>query len=159
MLSRCAALLLFILAGPLQVSAQPSTFSPTIGAAITCLDHLEPGYYYNYLVKHFGPPYKQEGGAYWFKTKAQLWTIPVSEVFVSEHYQGYYFIGVVSDLPPDKLTEALTKDAIGGVTYFKAIPDWQHSPYFARAGGEVVWHEGKKGKAFCKVHNIRHPGG
>jgi len=60
----------------------PSTFGDTIGSALLCIDQIDPYYYWSYMKQYFGPPYKQEGGAYWFKVKATLWGANITEVLV-----------------------------------------------------------------------------
>ena len=55
--------------------AAPSTFGPVIGSALLCRSQLDNAYFHAYLTEVFGPAYKREGGAYWFRTEASLWRL------------------------------------------------------------------------------------
>jgi hypothetical protein len=75
---------LALLCGVAQAQA-PTTFGTIIGNGLLCRDHTDNIYYYNYLLKHFGAPYKHDGGAFWFRTDgASLWGTTISEVMVSD---------------------------------------------------------------------------
>src|SRR3954469_14727727 len=91
----------------LPAGAAPSTFGPVIGNALLCRSHLDNAYFYSYLTAAFGPSYKHEGGAYWFKADGTLWGAPVSDVMVSDDSSELVFLGAVSDSTPDKLDEAI----------------------------------------------------
>src|SRR5437868_3304908 len=78
----------------------PSTFGTTIGSRLLCLDQQDTAYYYGYLTDAFGPSYKHEGGAYWFKAGASLWGVQVSEVMVGDGNSTMNFLAAVADLTP-----------------------------------------------------------
>lgn len=136
------------LAAPGEAAA-PSHFGVEIGHAILCLNHLDPGYFYNYLVQHFRPPYKQSDGAYWFRVEAQLWTAKISEVFVSDGSSNYVFIGAITPSSPPELAKAIAQDAKVGVVFREVDPAWSFTPYQANTGSEIA-HQGDNTKIFCK---------
>jgi len=148
-----AGVLAGTLAGPGAASAQtadgkpPSTFGPVIGAALLCHDQIDNAYFYRYLQTHFGPPYKHEGGAWWFRTgEAQLWGTPVSEVMVSDDTSELAFLAAVAEVPPDELEQAIRK-ATG-----LAHPARDASAYPLRisAPGSTIAYYNAKSKIYCK---------
>lgn len=128
--------------------AQESTFSTTLGTAILCLDDVEPGFFYNYMVK-IKPAYKREQGAYWFKTTTQLFGAPVTEVFVSDGSSPHHFVGIVSSLPPDQLATAVSANAPAGGEFKKKDDKDKYSVYVSRTGS-VIAFQGKFGKIYCR---------
>jgi hypothetical protein len=100
-----AAALLWIVASP--SGAAPSTFGPVIGNALLCRSHLDNAYFYSYLSSAFGPSYKHEGGAWWFKADGTLWGAAVTDIMVSDDSSELAFVGAVTDSTPDKLDEAI----------------------------------------------------
>ena len=68
-----------------RVLAAPSTFGDTFGSALLCHDRIDNAYFYDYLTASFGPAYKREGGAYWFRAEASLWGAEVSEAMVMKY--------------------------------------------------------------------------
>ncbi|MES2149084.1 MAG: hypothetical protein V4508_04735 [Pseudomonadota bacterium] len=94
------------------VYAAPSTFGPVIGNAILCRSHLDNAYFYSYLAAAFGPAYKHEGGAYWFKADGTLWGNAVTEVMVSDDSSELVFIGAVADATPEQVDESI-RGALG----------------------------------------------
>lgn len=141
---RAAALALLACGG--AGAAVPSTFGSVIGNAVLCRDHLDNTYFYAYLSGAFGPAYKREGGAYWFKTKgATLWGMPVSEVILSDDSDPLVFVGAVADTTPDKLDEAIAGAA--GLHHPKAdaatFPVRQSNP-----GSKIVYFD-DKAKIYC----------
>lgn len=138
----------------LPIQAAPSHFALTIGHAVLCLNHVEPGYHYNYLLQHFGPPYKQEGGAYWFRTPAAFWTVPVTEVFVSDQGSTYQFIGAISSLLPDQLAAQLTQGAKAGTRFWKRNAQDPYSIYISLTGS-IIAFQGTQAKIYCAGYRPR----
>lgn len=136
-------------AGPACAQTQdkpPSTFGPVIGAALLCHDHLDNAYFYSWLKTHFGPAYKHEGGAYWFRTgETRLWGAPVEEVLVSDDTSEWVFVGAVADMPPDELEQSIRKAA--GVRHRAA----DASPYPLRVSvpGSTIAYYNAKSKIYC----------
>jgi len=125
---------------------QPSTFAPVIGSALLCRDHLDNKYFYAWLQTAFGPPYKHEGGAYWFRTgEATLWGAPVSEVMVSDDTSELVFLAAVAEVPPDQLEQSIR--AAAGVRHLAA----DISPYPLRVSnpGSKIAYYNTKSKIYC----------
>ena len=141
-----AAATLALPGGAQTQDKQPSTFSPVIGAALLCHDQIDNAYFYRYLTKSFGAPYKHAGGAYWFRTgEATLWGKPVSEVMVSDDTSELVFLGAVAEVPPDELEQAVR--AASGVPHLAA----DASPYplrVAKPGSTIVYYN-TKSKIYC----------
>jgi len=104
--ARLAAALLLSLSCATAQGA-PSTFGPVIGSAILCRSHLDNAYFYDYLSTAFGPSYKHEGGAYWFKADGNLWGTPVTDIMVSDDSSDIVFVGAVTDSAPEDLDKAI----------------------------------------------------
>ena len=137
-----AALMLTAGAGS---GAAPSTFGPVIGSAVLCRSHLDNAYFYDYLSSAFGPSYKHEGGAYWFKADGVLWGATVTDILVSDDASDMVFLGAVTESPPDKLEEAI-RAAVGvkhDVTDKSAYPVRESGP-----GSKIVFFK-TKSKVFC----------
>ncbi|TWI65309.1 hypothetical protein IP91_02717 [Pseudoduganella lurida] len=127
-------------------AAVPSHFGIVMGNGLLCRDQTSNRYYFDYMVRFFGQPYKRDGGAYWFRTpQAKLWGYDVKEVIVSDETYAYRFVGAVSDTTPDKLEAAIAKQ--DGVRYAKidrsAFPVRE-----TRAGGRIVYFD-RRSKIFC----------
>jgi hypothetical protein len=125
---------------------QPSTFGPVIGSALLCRDQLDNNYFYSYMKTAFGPPYKHEGGAYWFRTgEATLWGAPVTEVMVSDDTSALVFVAAVAEVPPDQLEQAIRGAA--GVRHLAA----DASPYPLRVSnpGSTIAYYNAKSKIYC----------
>lgn len=140
---KCCALAL-CLAAPLAQAA-PSTFTPVIGNALLCRSHLDNIYFYSYLQAAFGPSYKHEGGAYWFKTEGQLWGNRVEEVMVSDDTSDLVFIGAVTESTPEGLDESI-RAAIG-----LAHEKRDATPFPVRMslpGSKIVYFK-NKAKIYC----------
>ncbi|MEO7496407.1 MAG: hypothetical protein ABIT83_05325 [Massilia sp.] len=138
-----AAALLCLLCGP--AGAAPSTFGPVIGNALLCRSHLDNAYFYSYFSTAFGPAYKHEGGAYWFKTDATLWGAAVSEVLVSDDTSELVFIGAVTESPPDKLDTAI-RSAVGARHY---AVDSSAFPVRVSGPGSKIVYFNTKSKIYC----------
>lgn len=146
------ALGFLLLATPCQQGtlAAPSTFSTTIGPALLCLDQIDPLYFWSYLNRYFGPPYKKEGGAYWFKTPTTLWGAPVSDVLVSDGSGRVLFLAAAfSNTKPDALSSAIY--GMTGIGYRKSEPV-QYSPLSSSMGSNIVYF-GQTSKVYCAKYN------
>lgn len=140
-----AALLLAAACAAVPAQAVPSTFAPIIGSALLCRSHLDNAYFYDYLTTAFGPPYKREGGAWWFKTDAALWGASISDVLVSDDSSDITFIGAVTDGPPEQLDAAIR--AAVGVVHSKADLS-AFAPLVASPGSRIVWYN-TQSKIYC----------
>lgn len=134
--------------------ALPSTFGPTIGSALLCRSALDNVYFHSYLTTAFGPAYKHEGGAYWFKLDATLWGKPVKEVMVSDDTSELVFVAAVADSKPEELEEAIRASA--GIRH-KAV---DASPYPLRVSnpGSVIAYQNSKSKIYCARYKPLPPG-
>lgn len=137
------AILTLCLAG--AASAAPSTFGPVIGSALLCRSHLDNAYLHSYLSGAFGPSYKREGGAYWFKADGTLWGAPVSDIILSDDTSEVVFVGAVSDSAPDKLEEAIR--AAAGVAHRAA--DRSAFPVRQSVPGSRIVYFNNKSKIYC----------
>ncbi len=133
------------LAVPVAAPAAPSTFGPVIGSALLCRGHLDNAYFYSYLSAAFGPAYKHEGGAYWFKADGTLWGAPVSDIMVSDDTNELVFLAAVTDTTPDKLDEAIRSAA--GVRHDAA--DRSAFPVRASRPGSKIVYFNTRSKIFC----------
>ena len=134
-------------------SAAPSTFTPVIGNALLCRSHLDNAYFYSYMASAFGPSYKHEDGAYWFKADATLWGAAVTEILVSDDSSELVFVGAVTDNTPDKLDEAI-RAAVG--TRHLAQ---DNSPFPVRVsalGSQIVYFNDKS-KIYCAKYKALPP--
>ncbi|MDL2357167.1 MAG: hypothetical protein QFF03_18080 [Pseudomonadota bacterium] len=139
-----AAALLWIVA-PLA-GAAPSTFGPVIGNALLCRSHLDNAYFYAYLASAFGPSYKHEGGAWWFKSDgASLWGAQVTDVIVSDDTSELVFVGAVTVGAPEKLDDAIR--AAVGIRY-RAL-DGSAFPVRASNPGSQIVYFNDNAKIFC----------
>jgi hypothetical protein len=147
------ALLAGVLTHASAQKAPPTTFGTTVGNAVLCLDHIDNAYFFAYLSEAFGPAYKHEGGAYWFRTEAKLWDVPVTDVIVSDDTSALTFVGAVADTTPEKLEEAATKAS--GLHYIKkdasAFPVRESSP-----GSKIVYFK-TMSKVFCARYKPPQP--
>lgn len=141
---------------PCLVWAAPSTFAPTIGAAVLCQDQIDPAYFYAYLSKAFGKPSKQEGGAYWFKAGASLWGMPVPEVFVSDGSSRFDFLGVVVESKPEALADAIVQTLKIGAWRYRPIQAGDTPVRESPPGGTLVYF-GQKAKIYCARTNLKRP--
>lgn len=137
-----------LFAGALPASgalAAPSTFGTVFGSAVLCRDDVDNVYFYDYLSASFGPAYKREGGAYWFKADARLWGTDISDVIVSDDSSELVFVAAVADAAPEQLDEAIA--ATAGVRHIKA--DQSAFPVRqARLGSKIVYFN-TKSKIYC----------
>jgi hypothetical protein len=136
-----------LLAAPLA-QGTPSTFGPVIGSAILCRGHLDNAYFYSYLLAAFGPSYKHEGGAYWFKAEGELWGAQLAEVMVSDDTSELVFIGAITEAAPDELEASIRKSVgIGHVAR-----DASRYPVRMSYPGSKIVYFNNKSKIFCAQH-------
>jgi hypothetical protein len=129
-----------------QAWALPSTFGPVIGSALLCRGHLDNTYFHSYLEAAFGPSYKHEGGAFWFKAPgATLWGAPVSELMVSDDTSPLVFVGAVADSAPEKLEQSI-HDAAG---LRHAAVDASRYPLRVSNPGSTIAYFNSKSKIYC----------
>jgi hypothetical protein len=136
---------LLLCLAPVQAGAVPSTFGPVIGSALLCRSHLDNAYFHSYLTANFGPAYKREGGAYWFRADATLWGAAVKEVMVSDDTSELVFIGAVTDSKPDEL-EAAIRNVAG--TRHRAL-DSSKFPLRVSVPGSTIAYFNTKSKIYC----------
>jgi len=125
--------------------AAPTTFGPVIGSALLCRSHLSNAYFYDYLSTAFGPSYKHEGGAYWFKADGNLWGAPVTDILLSDDSTDLVFVGAVSEVAPDKLDEAIR--AVVGVRH--VATDASAYPVRASVTDSKIVYFKAKSKIYC----------
>ncbi|KQQ45375.1 hypothetical protein ASF61_20480 [Duganella sp. Leaf126] len=133
---------------PAPASAQnvPTTFGAIIGNGLLCRDQTANRYYYDYLVRHFGQPYKHEGGAFWFRTDgATLWGREIPEVMVSDDTSTYVFVGAVAEATPEELQQAIITQV--GVHYVR-IDTSAYPVREAKPASRIVYFD-TRSKIYC----------
>lgn len=139
-----------LMIAPCPVLAAPSTFSTTIGSALLCLNQIDPFYFWSYLNQFFGPPYKNEGGAYWFKVQTSLWGAPISDVMVSDGSGQVVFLAAAfTNTKPAALSGAISGST--GIGYTESEPT-QYSPMMSNLGSKIVYF-GQNSKIYCAKYN------
>lgn len=152
----CRGLLLAAL-WPALAAAQivPTTFGTIIGNGLLCRDQTDNSYYYQYLATAFGPPYKHDGGAYWFKTdSANLWGVEVSELIVSDDTSALVFLGAVAEVTPEELETAVRNQT--GTQYAK-IDSSAFPVRESHLGSRLVYFN-RKSKIYCAKFKPLPPG-
>jgi hypothetical protein len=135
-----------LLAASAAQAAPPTTFGTVIGSGLLCRDETSNRFYYDYMVKFFGPPYKREGGAWWFRTQdARLWGTEIVEVIVSDDSWPMVFVGAVAESTPEKLEEAII--AQDGLRYAK-IDSSRYPVREAKPGSRIVYAD-RRAKIYC----------
>ena len=137
-----------------QVQAAPSTFGPVIGSALLCRSQLDNAYFHSYLTQSFGPSYKREGGAYWFRTDATLWGAQVREVMVSDDSSEIVFVAALTDSTPEELEKAVRRGT--GVAYRAA--DASAHPLRKSNPGSTIAYANDKSKIYCAKFKPLPPG-
>jgi hypothetical protein len=130
--------------------APPSTFGSTIGQALLCVDHIDPFYFWSYLNQFFGPPYKTEGGAYWFKVQGTLWGATITDVMVSDGASEQVFLAASFKDSPAKLSVAIAE--VTGMRYFNEVTT-PFSPFASNMGSKIVY-AGQGAKIYCDKYNL-----
>lgn len=125
--------------------ATPSTFGPVVGSALLCRDQIDNAYFHDYFSRTFGPSYKREGGAYWFRADATLWGSQVREVLVSDGTGDFQFIAAVADATPEELNEAIRKSA--GVRHRKTAAS-RYAVLESSPGSRIVYFK-TRSKIYC----------
>lgn len=125
--------------------AAPSTFGPVIGSALLCRSELNNAYFYQYLTQSFGPSYKREGGAWWFRVDATLWGAQVKEVMVSDDSSELVFIAAVTESKPEELEKAV-HGAAGAA--FRPV-DGSRYPLRKSNPGSTIAYANDKSKIYC----------
>ena len=125
--------------------AAPSTFGPVIGSALLCRSQLDNAYFHAYLTEFFGPAYKREGGAYWFRTEASLWGAKVEQVMVSDDTSAVVFVAAILETKPDELEKSV-RAAAG--TPFRAV-DGSRYPLRKSIPGSTIAYANDKSKIYC----------
>ena len=148
------ALALGLLAISAGAHAMPSTFGPVIGNAVLCRSHLDSGYFYSYLSSAFGPSYKHEGGAFWFKAEGTLWGTTISDIIVSDDSGPITFVGAVAEATPDKLDEAIRSSV--GTRHYKI--DTSSFPVLESSPGSKIVYFNAKSKIYCAKFKPTAPG-
>ena len=128
-----------------QQKAPPSTFGQVVGNAVLCIDQIDNKAFYAYLLTAFGPAYKHEGGAYWFRTDATLWGAPITDVIVSDDTSPLVFMGVVADATPEKLEPAIR--GASGMRFNKL--DNSAFPVRGSMPGSKIVYFRSKAKVYC----------
>lgn len=148
---RAACAILFASCGCAQ--AAPSTFGQVIGNALLCRSELDNAYFHAWMTEHFGPSYKREGGAWWFKVEANLWGAEVKEVMVSDDSSEAVFLAAVVEGAPEKLDAAI-RAAVGP----RHLPrDSAAYPVReARPGSHIVYFKDKS-KIYCLQYKPQAP--
>lgn len=126
-------------------AAAPSTFGPVIGSALLCRSAVDQAYFNAYLTAAFGPPYRHEGGAWWFKADGTLWGVPVSDVLVGDDSGNLEFVGAVTDAAPEELHQSIRSQV--GVRYAKA--DASAFPVLESSPGSRIVYANNKSKIYC----------
>lgn len=128
----------------------PSTFGSTMGPALLCVDQIDPFYFWSYLSQFFGPPYKAEGGAYWFKVQGTLWGAAITDVLVSDGASEQVFLAAVFKENPAKLSSAITESS--GMRYGSEDAS-QFSPLVSALGSKIIY-SGQGSKIYCAKYNL-----
>lgn len=127
-------------------AAVPTTFGTIVGNALLCRDEVDNKYFYNYLLNAFGPAYKHDGGAYWFKSDgATLWGVEISELMVSDDTSTFVFVGAVAETTPEKLEQAVAAQV--GMQYAK-IDSSAFPVREAKPASRIVYFD-RKSKIYC----------
>lgn len=143
---RVMAPLVLALCGAGAHAAVPTTFGTIVGNALLCRNEVDNRYFYTYLAGAFGPAYKHDGGAYWFKSDgATLWGVEISELMVSDDTSTFVFVGAVAETTPDKLEQAITGQV--GMQYAK-IDSSAFPVREARPASRIVYFD-TKSKIYC----------
>lgn len=145
--------LLFFLFGVFAATTAypaPTTLEPVIGGALLCNDQIDPVFFRDYLSTYFKPPYKTEGGAYWFKPDgARLFDSEVEDIFVSDESAAVDFLGVVINERLPAVRQRIL-DAKGVVF----SPDSGETTLRSPAGSFLIDYGGSKTKLFCLKYRV-----
>ena len=140
--------------GCAQAMAAPSTFGTVIGSALLCRSHLDNAYFHAYLTQAFGPAYKREGGAFWFRADAMLWGAKVEQVMVSDDSAQLVFVAALVDSKPEELEKSVRAET---GTAFKAA-DASRYPLRTSNPGSTIAYARDKSKIYCAKFKPQPPG-
>ena len=132
----------------------PPTFGIEVGNALLCLNQLNSKYFFDYLQAAFGPPYKTEGGAYWFKADSSIWGLQITDVMVNDPSSPADFIGAVVNATPQKVAEAISS-SIG--IRFTLTDATTYSLRESQAGSKIAYAD-TKAKIYCAKSKFLVPG-
>ena len=132
-------------AAPALTAAAPTTFSQVIGSALLCRSQLDNVYFHGWMTDNFGPAYKREGGAWWFRAEANLWGVPVTEVMVSDDSSDAVFIAAVFDAAPEKVDQAVR---VAAGPRHQPQDAGQYPMREAQPGSQLVYFK-DKAKLYC----------
>ncbi|EJL83790.1 hypothetical protein PMI16_04097 [Herbaspirillum sp. CF444] len=127
-------------------AAPAATFGIEVGNALLCLNQLNSKYFYDYLFEAFGKPYKNEGGAYWFKAAGStIWGMEITDVLVNDSSSPADFIGAVVNSTPQALADAIGRTV--GIRY--SLED--NSKYSQRQSqaGSIIAYANTNAKIYC----------
>ncbi len=141
------ATILIICANNAYALGPKPDFSVTVGPAILCRDQLDMKFFYDYLTASFGPSYKQEQGAYWFRAKAQLFGKDIKEIFISDQSSDWAFVGAVFNAKPEDLAKSVQASA--GTIFGKTDSGYKYSPYQSQGTSEIMWQKNDS-KLLCR---------
>ena len=146
MVRRAAAVLVLGWATAVPAGAAPSTFGPVIGSALLCRSQLDNRYFQQYLTASFGPSYKHEGGAFWFRAgDAKLWGAEVTDVLISDDSSPIVFVAAVTNSSADKLEESVR----GAVGVRHQPVDRSATPVRQSLPGSRIVYFQTRSKIFC----------
>lgn len=149
------AILAFALAcAAVPALAAPSTFGPVVGSALLCRDDIDHAWFRAYLSRNFGPSYKHEGGAYWFRAEGTLWDTPVREVMIGDGSSDLKFIAAVADATPDEFSDKIR--AAAGVRHRKTDAT-RYAVLESSAGSRIAYAQNRS-KIYCARSAPRLPG-
>ena len=133
----------------------PSTFGTIFGNALLCIDQVDSAYFHDYLSTSFGPPYKREGGAYWFRAAAaRLWGIEATDVIVSDDSSALVFVAAVLEATPEELDLAISSSV--GVRHI-AVDQSAFPVRQARPGSKIAYFN-TRSKIYCLRYKQLPPG-
>lgn len=129
------------------MAAPPTTFGTQVGHALLCMDQLNSNFFYDYVKTFFGPPYKKEDGAYWFRAgnDTYLWGTKVTEILVGDLTSEVEFIAAVFATTPETLSTNVTKNM--GIRY-QALDYTQYPVRESKLGSRIIYAN-QQSKMYC----------
>lgn len=116
-----------------------------IAATVSCNNELNRHFYINEYTAQFGKPYKEDGGALWFKVPSmELYGAQVKDLFVSVDV-NYLFVGVVLNAPPEEVVEAIKASKLVPTIVFRRDKD----TWVGADSRTIMRYNGKYTKIFC----------
>lgn len=129
------------------MAAAPTTFGTQVGHALLCMDQLNSNFFYDYVKTFFGPPYKKEDGAYWFRAdnNTYLWGTKVTEILVGDLTSEVEFIAAVFATSPETLTTNVAQNM--GIRY-QALDHSQYPVRESKLGSRIIYAVNQS-KMYC----------